>query len=87
MEEFIRVHGCEPLNLFECPTGYDPLLFSTFCVYYYTEHEREKEEESNEEDKEHVGVNSMGVGDAHGNSNKKAGEGTSMSRKKGQPKN
>ena len=47
MEEFIRVHGCEPLNLFECPTGFDPLLFSTFCVYYYTEYEREKEEESN----------------------------------------
>ena len=44
MEEFIRVHGFEPLNLFECPTGFDPLLFSTFCVYYYTECEREKEE-------------------------------------------
>ena len=27
MEEFIRVHGFEPLNLFECPTGCDPLLF------------------------------------------------------------
>ena len=72
MEEFIRVHGFEPLNLLECPTGFDPLLFSTFCVYYYTEHEKEKEEEGQQEDKVHVGVNSMGVGDADGTSNKKA---------------
>ena len=51
MGEFIRVHGFEPLNLFECPTGFDPLLFSTFCIYNYTEHEREKEGESNEDNK------------------------------------
>ena len=81
MEEFIRVHGFEPLNFFECPTGFDPLLFSTICVYYYTEQEKEKEEESNEEDKVHISVNSMGVGDAHGNSTKKAKEGTSTSKK------
>ena len=82
MEEFIRVHGFEPLNLFECPTGFDPLLFSTFCVYYYTEHEKEKEE-GQQEDKVHIGVNSMGVGDADGTSNKKAQESTSTSKKKG----
>ena len=82
MEKFIRVHRCEPLNLFECPTGFNPLLFSTFCVYYYTEREREKEEESNEEDKVHISVNSMGVGDAHGNSTKKNTEDTLMSKKK-----
>ena len=46
MEEFIRVHGFDPLDLFECPTGFDPLLFSTFCVYYYTKREREKEKDS-----------------------------------------
>ena len=87
MEEFIKVHGYEPLNLFKCPTGFDPLLFSTFCIYYYTEREREKEEVSNEEDKVHIGINSMGVGDAHGNSNKKAREGTLTSKIKGGPKN
>ena len=81
MEEFIRVHGCEPLNLFECPTGFDPLLFSTFCVYYYTECEKEKEE-GQQEDKVHVGVNSTGVGDANGTSNKKARQSTSTSKKK-----
>ena len=69
MEEFIRVHGFEPLNLFECPTGFDPLLFSTFCVYYYTKLEKEKEEEGQQEDKVHVGVNSTGVGDANDTSN------------------
>ena len=83
MEEFIRVHGFEPLNLFECPTGFDPLLFSTFCVYYYTEREKEKEKEGQQEDEVHVGVNSTGVGDAKGTSNKKARESTSMSKKKG----
>ena len=82
MKEFIRVHGFEPLNLFECPTGFDPLLFSTFCVYYYTECENEKEEEGQQEDKGHVGVNSMGVGDADGTSNRKAQESTSTSKKK-----
>ena len=86
MEEFIRVHWFEPLNLFECPTGFDPLLFSTFCVYYYTEHEREKEEESNEEDKVHISVNSMGVGDAHGNSTQKPKKVHRHLKKKGQPK-
>ena len=83
MEEFIRVHGFEPLNLFECPAGFDPLLFSTFCVYYYTECEKEKEKEGQQKDKVHVGVNSRGVGDANGTSNEKAHEGTSTSKKKG----
>ena len=82
MEEFIRVHGCEPLNLFECPTGLDPLSFSAFCVYYYTKYEKEKEEEGQQEDKVHIGVNSVGVGDANGTLNKKAQESTSTSKKK-----
>ena len=34
MEEFIRDHGKTCLELFECPTGVDPLYFSTLCVYF-----------------------------------------------------
>ena len=86
MEEFIRIHGSEPLSLFECPTGVDPLLFSTFCVYYYTERDKEKEKDVPQEEKVHVGVNSMGVGDADSTSNTKAKEDTLTSKKKGQRK-
>ena len=40
MEEFIRDHGEMCLELFECPTGVDPLYFSTLCVYFYTERQK-----------------------------------------------
>ena len=85
MEEFIRQHGHTPLELFECPIGFDPLLFSTFCVYFYTE--REKNQNVPQEEKLHVGVNSVGVGDANGNSKKRATEDTSTSKKKAKRKN
>ena len=42
MEEFIRQYSHAPFELFECPKDFDPLLFSTFCVYFYTEHEKEQ---------------------------------------------
>ena len=57
MEEFIRDHGETCLELFECPTGVDPLYFSTLCVYFYTDQAKEKV-------KKDVSVNSMGVGDS-----------------------
>ena len=84
MEEFIRQYSHAPFELFECPKDFDPLLFSTFCVYFYTEHE--KEQNVPQEEKLHVGVNSVGVGDANGNSNKRAAGGTSTSKKKSQMK-
>ena len=40
MEEFIRQYSHAPFELFECPKDFDPLLFSTFCVYFYTEREK-----------------------------------------------
>ena len=79
MEEFILQHGQTPLQLFECPIGFDPLLFSTFCVYFYTECEKDKNVP--QENKLHVGVNSVGVGDANGNSKKRATGDTSTSKK------
>ena len=80
MEAFIRQYSHAPFELFECPKDFDPLLFSTFCVYFYTEHE--KEQNVPQEEKLHVGVNSAGVGDANSTSNKKAAGGTSTSKKK-----
>ena len=80
MEEFIRQYGHVPFELFECPKDFDPLLFSMFCVYFYTE--SEKDQNIPQEEKLHVSVNSAGVGGANGNSNKKAAGGTSMSKKK-----
>ena len=84
MEEFIRQYSQAPFELFECPKDFDPLLFSTFCVYFYTEHE--KEQNVPQEEKLHVGVNSAGVGDANSTSNKKAAGGTSTSKKKAKRK-
>ena len=84
MEEFIRQYSHAPFELFECPKDFDPLLFSTFCVYFYTE--REKEQNVPQEEKLHVGVNSAGVGDANGNSDKRAAGGTSTSKKKAKRK-
>ena len=84
LEEFIRQYSHAPFELFECPKDFDPLLFSTFCVYFYTE--REKEQNVPQEEKLHVGVNSAGVGDANGNSDKRAAGGTSTSKKKAKRK-
>ena len=84
MEEFIRQYSHAPFELFECPKDFDPLLFSTFCVYFYTE--CEKEQNVPQEEKLHVGVNSAGVGDANGNSDKRAAGGTSTSKKKAKRK-
>ena len=47
---------------------------------------REKEQNVPQEEKLHVGVNSAGVGDANGNSNKRAAGGTSTSKKKAKRK-
>ena len=84
MEEFIRIYSHTPFELFECPKDFDPLLFSTFCVYFYTE--REKKQNVPQEEKVHISVNSAGVGDANGNSNKTAAWGTSTSKKKAKRK-
>ena len=84
MEEFIRQYSHAPFELFECPKDFDPLLFSMFCVYFYTE--CEKEQNVPQEEKLHVGVNSAGVGDANGNSDKRAAGGTSTSKKKAKRK-
>ena len=75
MEEFIRQYSHAPFELFECP-----LLFSTFCVYFYTE--CQNEQNVPQEEKSHVGVNSARVGDANSTSNKEAAGGTSTSKKK-----
>ena len=53
-------------------------------MYFYTEHE--KKQNVPQEEKVHVGVNSAGVGDANGNSNKTAAGGTSTSKKKAKRK-
>ena len=37
MEGFIRNFGQTCLELLECPTGMDPLYFSTLGVYFYAE--------------------------------------------------
>ena len=62
MEEFIRDHGETCLKLFECPTGVDPLYFSTLCVYFYTECQKVINQVK-EKVKRDVSINSMGVGD------------------------
>ena len=62
MEEYIRDHGQTSLELFECPTGVDPLYFSTLCVYFYAERQR-LVNQAKERTKRDVSVNSMGVGD------------------------
>ena len=80
MEEFIKQYSHAPFELFECPNDFDPLPFSTFCVYFYTEHE--KEQNVPQEEKLHVSVNSVGVGDANSTSNKKAAGGTLTYKKK-----
>ena len=62
MEEFIRYHGETCLELFECPTGVDPLYFSTLCVYFYTECQMVIDQ-AKEKVKRDVSINSTGVGD------------------------
>ena len=62
MEEFIRDHGEMCLELFECPTGVDPLYFSTLCVYFYAEHQKVIDQ-AKEKVKRDISVNSTGVGD------------------------
>ena len=62
MEEFIRDHGEMCLELFECPTGVDPLYFSTLCVYFYAECQKVINQ-AKEKVKRDVSINLMGVGD------------------------
>ena len=62
MEEFIRDHGETCLELFECPTGVDPLYFSTLCVYFYAERQKVIDQ-AKEKVKRNISINSMGVGD------------------------
>ena len=61
MEEFIRDHGETCLQLFECPTGVDPLYFSTLRVYFYTKHQKVIDQ-AKEKVKRDVSVNSTGWG-------------------------
>ena len=63
MEEFIRDHGETCLELFECPTGVDPLYFSTLCVYFYAGHQKVIDQ-AIEKVKRDVSINSTGVGDS-----------------------
>ena len=61
MEEFIRDHGEMCLELFECPTGVDPLYFSTLCVYFYAECQK-MIDQAKVKVKKDVSVNSTGWG-------------------------
>ena len=62
MEEFIRDHSETCLKLFECPTGVDPLYFSTLCVYFYAKRQKVIDQ-AKEKVKRDVSTNSTGVGD------------------------
>ena len=62
MGKFIRDLGQTCLKLFECPTGVDPLYFSTLCVYFYAECQIVIDQ-AKEQVKRDVSINSMGVGD------------------------
>ena len=62
MEEFIRDFGQTCLELFECPTGVDPLYFSTLCVYFYAECQKVIDQ-AKEKVKRDTSINSTGVGD------------------------
>ena len=53
MEEFIRDHGQTCLELFECPTGVDPLYFSTLCVYFYAECQKSHQPSKRKSQKRH----------------------------------
>ena len=61
VEKFIRDHSETCLELFECPTGVDPLHFSTLCVYFYAERQKVIDQ-AKEKVKRDVSVNSMGWG-------------------------
>ena len=84
MEEFIRQYSHAPFELFECPKTSTHYSFFHVLVYFYTKHQ--KEQNVVQEEKLHVGVNSVGVGDANSTSNKKATGGTSTSKKKAKQK-
>ena len=82
MEEFIRDHGETCLKLFECPTGVDPLYFSTLCVYFYAECQKVIDQ-AKEKVKRDVSINSMGVGD--GQQGSRPSENTNESTQPNQP--
>ena len=63
MEEFIWDFSQASLELFKCPTGVDPLYFSTLlCVYFYAECQK-LINQAKEKSKRDVSANSTGVGD------------------------
>ena len=82
IEEVIRDHGETCLKLFECPTGVNPLYFSTLCVYFYAECQKVIDQ-AKEKVKKDISINLMWVGD--GQQDSRPSESTNESIQPNQP--